>query len=599
MVEPVAREASLYVGLNLANITEDNYPELRSDDLIPISWFLLFEASDIRTRQQVMPESISTFQEFENDLGFEFKFSDFMNEPVAFETTIPKAQERLHKFKELFKELPYFWSYFRVIDILEEHLEFQINRIAEHNIEEATPIMQSYHPDVIDSQVKLKDDIKSDADLMDLSIEDLTNLANLGLDEPSQPKGKSESSASEPNMDTDMMLDDNPFAALMDDFSSALDMDAPEPEVQQPTEGFDDSFLLDSLGAALELDTTLDGSEITEVAIEDDDEATAVMSITAKFDHLAIEGYGDKIHKIFERIDNLYHHIKREEGKITRIMIDIFQDIFRDSLTNWRITGLLSEDFVQGDPSILGRIMIGTPSAFNIKSGITFDLEYWTRKTLQRGDERLMFSLSKLPSEDLHDSIHNNEINEVSNIIEQTLLLTKSKKIPRYSQENLKKKPKDSNIWGIRVLLPYGDAYTPATLLCKDPEITWKEDFDQKLDLPGVLNDWNVEYKVRFSEFSHVDDYQIVFKRAKGKDETFIGFNRWIRIHHNLYMNKYGIDGTIDLLKNKILTTNDQMIGQSVFTILTNLSQLGFNKAIDALNDERLMSRLSWLYSTM
>ncbi|MCE7733758.1 MAG: hypothetical protein GPJ54_02695, partial [Candidatus Heimdallarchaeota archaeon] len=159
MSDESIREAFLYIGLDLISITPDNYPQFRSTDGIPISWFFLFEKKHIKTRQEVMPESISLFQgEFENDPNYETNFQEFMNEPVVFETTIPFAQERLHKFKEVFSKLPYFWSYFRVIEILEEQLEEQINIIAEKSIEEARPVMQSYHPDVAMSQVEIIDE---------------------------------------------------------------------------------------------------------------------------------------------------------------------------------------------------------------------------------------------------------------------------------------------------------------------------------------------------------------------------------------------------------------------------------------------------------
>ncbi len=583
MSDEVIREAFLYIGLDLSSITPDNYPEFRSDNLIPIAWYFLFDVKDIKTRQQVMPESIALFaDEFDSKINFETDFKKFLDEPVAFETTIPKAQARLNRFKQLFKDLPYFWSYFRVIDIFEEQLITQIGKIAEHSVEDASPLMKPLHPDVTDSSVAVLEDEKDE-----LSIDDLTAFANIDLSDFNFPTDD------EPSKQVE--IDDNPFAALSD-----FGMDAPKVENEPVARVDEDVFLLDSLGAALEMDTDKVDTILPDVTKEDDlREEQSVMYITAKFDHLAIDGFGSKIHTIFDRLDNLYHHARREEGKITRIMVDIFQDIFRESLTAWRIIGLLSEDFVRGQAARLGSIMIGNPSAFNVKSIKTFDLEYWTEKTLQIGDERLMFTLSKLPSEDIHAMIEEGSINQVSTLIEKILLLTKSKPILRYDDATLSLEPADSNIWSIRVLLPYGDSYTPGTLLCQNPNLSWKEDFLNRLNLPGVLNDWNIEYQVRFSDFAHSENYQIVFKRASGKEDTFNGFLRWIRRHHNLYRQQYGIDGTIRLLKKVILETNDHVVGQTIFTILTNLSQLGFDTAIDVLNDQKVVSRLSWLYSTL
>lgn len=576
MSDESIREAFLYIGLDLKSITPDNYPQFRSTDGIPISWFFLFEQNNIKTRQQVMPESISLFQgEFENDPNYEINFQEFMNEPVAFETTIPLAQERLHKFKEVFSKLPYFWSYFRVIEILEEQLEEQINIIAEKSIEEATPVMRSYHPDVAMSQVEIiNESIEQDIPL-DISLDELTSLSDFDSNDVKVEIDETES----------IVEDINPFAELMD-------FGGPAEAIEDLGITIDDNLMEDLLKAT-ELDQ--DGEE-KEIDIPDTERSLSIMYVTAKFDHLAIEGYGNKIYTIFERFDNLYHHAVREEGKTTRIMVDIFQDIFRGSLSQWRITGLLSEDFLQ-DASNLGAIMVGIPSAFNVKSNQTFDLEFWTRNTLQLGDERLMFTLSKLPSEDLHEMLSSGDYEGVAKIIDKVFLLTKAKQNPRFDFNKLSTKPRDSNIWGIRVIIPRGSSYSAATLLCNHPDVSWKEAFDARLDLPGVLNDWNVNYLVRFSDFSLSDNYQIVFKRAEDKEDTFKGFIRWIRRHNQMYRSMYGIDGTINLLKSKIIETEDQLEGQTIFTILTNLSQIGFTSALNALNDAKVVDKLGWIYS--
>ncbi|MHA2091856.1 MAG: hypothetical protein ACW98K_13465, partial [Candidatus Kariarchaeaceae archaeon] len=266
-----------------------------------------------------------------------------MQEIVAFRTTIPDAKARLSEFKDAFKNIPYIWSYFRVIDILDNQLEAYITELESNP--ESSPIqrLMSY-PDEPRSQVIIKEHQQVEVDQTEL-LED----------------------------------SDNPFAEL-ENFGE-----------QVSSEDFDTTFgdedLLKELAAATELEklTTEDFDEELQ-----EDEAIGFLPIVVQFDKIVSTGRGDKIGNVPILMERLLHHARRE-GRMTRIMQDYLQDIFREAFVGWRITGLLAEDFVQGDPSQLASIMIGVPSPYVIIRE-TFDLEYWTTGTLQSGDERLMYT---------------------------------------------------------------------------------------------------------------------------------------------------------------------------------------------------------------
>ncbi|MFV2016411.1 MAG: hypothetical protein ACC656_13350, partial [Candidatus Heimdallarchaeota archaeon] len=161
-------------------------------------------------------------------------------------------------------------------------------------------------------------------------------------------------------------------------------------------------------------------------------------------------------------------------------------------------------------------------------------------------------------------------LSEIQDRIGNILITTQSYNPPILSLDNLKKSPCKSNIWGFRVLIQdMSGEYKASTILCDDPNKSWEEDFKEKVNLPGVLIDWNVEYLARFSDFSDSDNYRIVLKKAKDIEDTFQAFVRWVRRHNILYRNKYGVTGTISYLKQILIETEDKELGKLVFDILT------------------------------
>ncbi|MHA2402245.1 MAG: hypothetical protein ACXADH_04575 [Candidatus Kariarchaeaceae archaeon] len=472
-----------------------------------------------------------------------------MQEIVAFRTTIPDAKARLSEFKDAFKNIPYIWSYFRVIDILDNQLEAYITELESNP--ESSPIqrLMSY-PDEPRSQVIIKEHQQVEEDQTEL-LED----------------------------------SDNPFAEL-ENFGE-----------QVSSEDFDTTFgdedLLKELAAATELEklTTEDFDEELQ-----EDEAIGFLPIVVQFDKIVSTGRGDKIGNVPILMERLLHHARRE-GRMTRIMQDYLQDIFREAFVGWRITGLLAEDFVQGDPSQLASIMIGVPSPYVIIRE-TFDLEYWTTGTLQSGDERLMYTLSMLPSEEIHRAIRSGNLQEMAESIGSLLVTTQAIVPPRLSLQLLKKSPSKSNIWGFRVLIQdVNKEYKAATILCNNPSISWESDFKDKVQLPSVRSDWNIKYPARFEEFSDIDSYRIVFDGAKDIEKTFQGFARWVRRHHLMYRDHYGVRGTVMYLKEILEDTQDKQMGQLIFDILTKLTEFGIREAVDVLSDDVIVRKLPWLYS--
>ena len=139
--------------------------------------------------------------------------------------------------------------------------------------------------------------------------------------------------------------------------------------------------------------------------------------------------------------------------------------------------------------------------------------------------------------------------------------------------------------------------YKAATILCENPSLSSEADFKDKVQLPSVLEDWYIEYPARFEEFSDIDRYRIVFEGAKDIEETFQGFARWVRRHHLLYRNRYGVRGTVMYLKEVLADTQDKQMGQLIFDILTKLTELGIREAVDVLSDDVIVRKLPWLYS--
>ncbi len=551
-------ETYLYIGVNPSDHSKDIIATFTGSSCIPISWYFLFSPESAVSRQEEFPNSwadlVDKKKEDFKEIPLE-NIENYLNESVAFRTTLPEAKARLADFKEVFQSIPYIWSYFKVINIIDQQLESFISDL-ESNPQITPAIRHSPHPDAPRSQVKIKD--KSQELPEDNSADDLAEF-------------------------------DNPFAELE--------------SIGQPSqEENDDTTMMDAdLMSALQAAAVLDKLESEtfdedQEKVEEEEFDTDFLPIVVQFDKIVTNGAGQNIAKVLVLMERLMHHARRE-GRMTRIMQDYLQEIFREAIVSWRITGQLAEDFVQGDPSVLAEIMIGTPSPFVIIKE-TFDLEYWTAGTLQPGDERLMYTLSMLPSEQIHKAIRDGSLVELSESIGGLLVTTQGILPPKLSLDLLKLPPVNSNIWGFRVLVQdVNKEYKAATILCTDPGTSWEDDFKEKVKLPGVLEDWNIEYSARFDEFSDMDNYRIIFEGAKDIDETFQGFSRWVRRHHILYRTKFGVKGTILHLKQILADTQDKQMGQLIFDILTKLTELGIGEAMDVLSDPIIVRKLPWLYS--
>ena len=554
-----SKSSELYLGSAPSEQDLDIIPSFTAEGFVPLAWFFFFTPANLVSRQSINPKSWQSLVSEDADITElnADSVDHYMKEPVMLRTTLPEAKARLLEFKEAFSSLPYIWSYFRIIEVLDRQLEKIISELEENFI--ITPVRKlTPEGDKPRSQVKVKPEKKNKKEKIKVKSAEIDNpfaeLEDFGFD-----KKEGDSSDSD-----DMLL--------------GLESD-----------------LLSALEAATEFDKLQDEIEI-EKKIESEYEDPDVLPIIINFEKIATNGNGYRIGKIPAILERLLHHAKRE-GKLTRIMQDYIQDIYRELAINWRITGLLAEDFVQSDPSTLSYKLLGSPSPFVIISE-SFDLRYWTTESLQGGDERLMYTLSMLPSEEIHRAIKDGKLGDIKERIGNILTTTQSYKPPRLSFDNLRNTPVESNIWGFRVLIQdISGEYKAATILCQDPNISWEEDFKEKIKLPGVLIDWNIEYVARFADFSDTDNYLIVLKKAKDVEDTFQAFIRWVRRHNILYKNKYGVKGTIECLKQLIESTEDKEIGKLVFDILTNLTELGIAEATEALADDAIVRKLPWLYS--
>lgn len=551
----INNETELYLGSAPSEQDQDIIPSFTADGFVPLSWFFLFKPDDVMTREKVDPKSwqnlVSEDSAF-TEVGAD-NVDQYMKEPILLKTTLPEAKARLTEFKEAFESLPYIWSYFRIINILDNQLEKIITELEENFI--VTPVRKvTPELDKPRSQVKV------------------------GTKKAASTKEKKEP-----------VVDDNPFASLEN-----FGLEAKSAEGDDILLGLD-SDLISALEAATEFDRMEEEFKV-EKQIEDELEDPNVLPIIVDFTKISSKSNGYRIGKIPVILERLLHHAKRE-GKMTRIMQDYLQDIFRELAIDWRITGLLAEDFVQSDPSTLSYKLLGNPSPFVIIRE-SFDLRYWSTEALQSGDERLMYTLAMLPSEEIHRAVRDGRLDEIQDRVGNILITTQSYNPPRLSFENLKTEPVNSNIWGFRVLIQdITGEYKAATILCNDPNKSWETDFKEKVNLPGVLIDWNVEYLTRFADFSDSDNYRIVLKKAKDIEDTFQAFVRWVRRHNILYQNKYGVTGTISYLKQIIVETEDKELGKLVFDILTNLTEFGIAQATEVLSDDAIVRKLPWLYS--
>ncbi len=552
------KTTELYLGSAPSEQDSDIIPSFTADGFVPLAWFFFFTPANLVTREKINPKSWQNL--VAEDAGITEVSADnvgkYMKEPVMLRTTLPEAKARLIEFKEAFSSLPYIWSYFRIIDVLDQQLEKIITELEENFI--ITPVRKRIpEGDKPRSQVKVK---------------------------PEKAKKKEKVKSKSADID-------NPFAELED-----FGFDKKESDSDDMLLGLE-SDLLSALEAATEFDKLQDEIEV-EKQIESEYEDPDVLPIIINFENIAGNGNGYRIAKIPTILERLLHHAKRE-GKLTRIMQDYIQDIYRELAIDWRITGLLAEDFVQSDPSTLSYKLLGSPSPFVIVRE-SFDLRYWSTESLQGGDERLMYTLSMLPSEEIHRAIREGKLNDIHDRIGNILTTTQSYNPPKLTFDNLRESPVKSNIWGFRVLIQdVSGEYKAATILCNDPNKSWEEDFKEKINLPGVLIDWNIEYLARFADFSDTDNYRIVLKKAKDIEFSFQAFVRWVRRHNILYRNKYGVHGTIESLKHVIELTEDKETGKLVFDILTNLTELGIAEATEVLADDAIVRKLPWLYSEL
>ncbi|MHA2502244.1 MAG: hypothetical protein ACXAE3_05195 [Candidatus Kariarchaeaceae archaeon] len=559
-----SKESYLYIGVNPRKIKQDIISTFTGQGLVPISWYFLFSPEDVRIRREIMPDQIQ--QHTQDDLT---SFEEFVEEPVAFRSTLPDAKTRLAAYKRAFSPIPYLWSYFKVIEILDKEIEDYIYQL-ENEPGQLIMHRQTNHPETRLSQVKIDGGRPEEPAAIDMD-NPFAGLEDLGAEIEAAAGPVEPSSASD---ELAAFSSDDLLSALAD----AADLDFGDSDVAPVR---DDPF-------AEEISFDVDES------YEDDEED--FMPIVVYFDQLASDNKGDRISRLPLLLERLMHHAERE-GEMTRVMHDLLQEIFRDAMSGYRVTGQLAEDFVQSNPTRLPGIMLGEPSPYVIIDQ-KLDLEYWASGTLQSGDERLMYTLTMLPTEQVHIAIQSGTLSDVIDDIGNLMSNTQNLKFKRLSVPLLKQPPLESNIWGFRVLIPEeGGVLKPATLLISDPIQSWREEFESKLKLPGVLEDWHIDLSVRYTEYSDIDTYQLVFEGAKDIDETFEGFVRWARRHHIMYKQRFGVNGTILRLKSILEETNDKQEGQQIFDILTKLTELGFEPAIDALSDDAIVRKLPWLYS--
>ncbi len=556
-------DSFLYLGVSLDK-ADDTFPTFIGREMIPLSWFLLFRPEDAVSRRKQFPESMRKPRK-----GLDLdQLAQWQEEPVVFQTTLEEGLKNLLTFKEAFHEIPYIWSYFRVIDfieheirkLLEEEEEFNIDALWE-NLPRGKPRRSNL------SHVKVEEDVPK----IEPSLSSDNPFAEL------ESMGNSLASAAPP--------------------SGASELGIPEEELLEVFSSLDELESLDGIFDTPSEDEPLD-DEILKLEKELQKDEIPVRYIEVHFNDL-IDWEKGITGKVFLQIlvffERLLHHVERE-GRMTRVMLEILQDIFREGRSNWRLTGQLSEDFLRDNPNRLVDVMLGSPSPYIVLEE-TFDLEFWTNGTLQPGDERLMYALTLLPTEEVHKALDSGTFPQIASSIRT--ILTNSAQIARekFKIEDLRLPPKNSNLWGFRVLIRNNDSIRPATFLIPNPDESWEEYFKSNLELPGVRQDWHINLQVRLSEYTDVDDFTIEFAGAKDQDEAFLAFARWIRRHQRLYRKKYGVEGTIEYMADHLLKTNDPALALKIFDILNQLTEFGFSKAIEVLGNENIIAKITSLYS--
>ncbi len=554
-------DSFLYLG-SLRRGEGEELPSFTGSNLIPLSWYLLFSPEDIVSRRKMYPKSMKVSPK---KMNLE-QLAKWQEEPVAFRTTLDRALNNLREYGEAIRSIPYIWSYFRVLEILEKELEKQLEDEADFDVE------QLWNQEKKGRQKR-------------------KNLSQVKVEEETKEK---------PGFDPS-----NPFAELEESFG--MSAAALLPTVGGLNElGIAEDELIDVFSSLDELEDLEGLFEADQPSqkdpLEDLEEQVGApdpskIHITVNFHDLLETGElsGEQFARILVYFERLIHHARRE-GRMTRVMLEILQDIFREGETNWRITGQLSEDFLRDQPSRLVSLLLGSPSPFIVLDE-TFDLEYWTSGTLQPGDERLMYALTLLPSEEIHRSIKKGKFHEVASSIHTLLASTQQIVRDRLSLQDLELPPKSSNLWGFRVLIADKNGIRPGTYLSPNPDKTWREIFKEKLELPSVRKDWHITLELRMEEYTEVEYYTIEFDGAKSVEEAFIAFGRWVRRQQKMYHAKFGVDGTIEMLAQTLLSSDDQMLVLQIFDALNQLTEFGFNKAIEVLGNEKIISKITNLYA--
>lgn len=580
--------ARIFIGIDPKDVADgdgEGFPIFSAQQHIPLGWFTLFKPNNVVRRIDVYPDQLLP----DDDLMSVTDVTDWQNEPLAFKTTVREAANHIHAYKVAFKKMPYIWSYFRIIDILQKYLDEALNPVETLNTQDLWQKKGKKNPQGkvtsqvrVDRQKHVSDVFQEFAgDQESSEIDDLEALAR-AFETP------------EPSTDQSMDAANILGALAAGDFTTleqdtTLENNEKDAELQDFLG--DTAFDYSELSEALESDKRAEHDEISLENVEIHGDKPVIVS----FENILAKNQesGKRYEEILIFFDRLLQHVMREERR-TRVILEILQDVFRGSGANWRLTGQLAEDFIRQDISLLPNIMLGTPSPFMIFSH-TFDLEYWTNYTLQNGDERIMYRLSILPSEELHLAIESGKIAAIASQAGKLLGASRELKHGRISPELLEHPPIESNLWGLRILTMENNKMLVGSILNTDPNISWKEFFEKNLELPSVMRDWNITLDLRLSDYTDVDSFNLEFKGAASIEEAFKHFVRWVRRHQLLYFNKYGADGTIAMLSQTILGSNDNMVVMQLFDILSSLTEYGFDKATEVLANEQLIEKLTML----
>ena len=549
---------NLYIGVDPATLSDNDevtLPSFSAEEMIPLGWYLLFSQSSIL-------ENKTDGLEKNNQL----KGSHISS---SFSTTIESALNRLEDFRKTFQEIPYLWSYFRVLDILKSQIKLALNSSDQHEEYILEPDFQ--YPDKKRSGVKIVDEI--DAATFSPPSSEVKTSETLFTSSKNTKKLKTSTQAfsNRTGRTSVFNLVENEFGINENELIDAFK------EIDEFSEKKHDSASKDKpkLVQPSELPIVLDFEESSELNYS--------------------EQKGSFI-EIIDFFDRLLHHIKRNPEQ-NRIIIELMQDIFRISLSKWRPTGQLSEDFLRSDVKLLQQKTLGIPSPFVILNE-TFDLNYWTNQTLQSQDERIMYKLSMLATEEIHKAVQNGKLEDIIPNIKQILTVTNQTKEVIISERVFRLVPYKSNLWGIRILVTDSqNRKRPASLLAHGPYISWEEQFKKDLNLPSIRQDWHLLQTIKFDDFLDEEVYTLEFKGAKSKQDAFTAFIRWIRRGQKMYLESYGTVGTIMLLSNEFVTTKNKVFARNLFNILSELAGLGFNSATEALSKESVIETIKNLYS--